>query len=114
MKTRGNIGQCLSKYIIPTIVKKEESVEDFLEKMKVSANILFFKKKTPIRTILLYNILLHSDSQNSQDFRKTTKIGFLAIVVDVGKSCKLCDLKEMKMGLEILTKSANKHYQLVT
>lgn len=71
-------------------------------------------KKHTIKTILLYNILLHSDSQNSQDFRKTTKIGFLAIFVDVGKSCKLCDLKEMKMGLEILTKSANKHYQLVT
>lgn len=60
MKTRGNIGQCLSKYIIPTIVKKEESVEDFLEKMKVSANILFFKKKNTHKN---HSVVQHTIAQ---------------------------------------------------
>ncbi|XP_071164107.1 leucine-rich PPR motif-containing protein, mitochondrial-like isoform X2 [Mytilus edulis] len=103
MKTRGNIGQCLSKYIIPTIVKNEESVEDFLEKMK--------EKGYPEEEIdsCTFFHLLTSDVEKAFEFAKDKKIYMFP---EMRQKLTNLDLTQhWKPVMEVMSRSPEKFFK---
>ncbi|VDI05406.1 leucine-rich PPR motif-containing protein, mitochondrial [Mytilus galloprovincialis] len=103
MKTRGNIGQCLSKYIIPTIVKNEESVEEFLEKMK--------EKGYPEEEIdsCTFFHLLTSDVEKAFEFAKDKKIYMFP---EMRQKLTNLDLTQhWKPVMEVMSRSPEKFFK---
>ncbi|XP_052057779.1 uncharacterized protein LOC127698385 [Mytilus californianus] len=103
LKTRGNIGQCLSKYIIPTIVKNDESVEDFLDEMKA--------KGYPEEDIdsCTFGHLLNSDVDKAFEFAKDKKI--LMFPEMRQKLTNLDMTQHWKAVLEVMSRSPDKFFK---